>query len=412
MSKRITNRVVEQLNPGEIVWDNNVMGFGVRRQSRSCVYSLKARINGKQRWMTIGPHGAPWTPETARREAKRLWGEISAGVDVSAQREKRKTETVADLCDRYLSDYALQHKKAASVSADRRNIEIHVKPMLGHMSIEDVSRADIDRFKLAVKDGDTVRLAKNVERKRGTGRATGGEVIANRCLALLSKMFNLAERWGLRADGTNPTRHIEKYRETKRERLLSADELARLAVSLDAAERDATESLYAIAAIRLLLFTGARCGEILQLKWDYVDLSNRMIHLPDSKTGKKTIYLAEPAVEILEKVPPMLNNPFVFAGRVDGRPIDKLDRPWFRIRAAADLDDVRLHDLRHAFASVGAMAGLSLPIIGKLLGHKHHATTQRYAHLAETPVRAAGEAIAAQIAEAMAPKPAKSDDAA
>jgi integrase len=265
-------------------------------------------------------------------------------------------------------------------------------------------------------------------------------------LAVLSKMFNWAERHGYLPDGTNPCRHVEKYRESKRERFLSEAELAHLAVALAEAENNGSESPFAVAAIRLLIFTGARRGEILGLRWESVDLERAMLRLPDSKTGAKVIYLAPPALEILASLLRIERNPYVIAGK-GGEHWKVLKKPWRRIRDRAtvsiwadsddervsdsvanlaidlkrtptvsevrvgaekeDIDlptglaDVRLHDLRHTFASVGAAGGLSLPMIGRLLGHTQAATTQRYAHLAADPVRAANEAVAQRIATAM-----------
>ena len=232
---------------------------------------------------------------------------------------------------------------------------------------------------------------------------------ANRVLALLSKMFNLAEQWGLRPDGSNPCRHVERYRERRMERFLSAEELARLGTVLAEAERTATLPASVIAALRLLIFTGARLGEVLGLRWEHVDFERACLRLPESKTGAKTIYLSPPALEVLQTLRHGSDSPWVLPGRVPGKPLIELRKAWYRIRAKAGLDDVRLHDLRHSFASVGAAAGQSLPVIGALLGHTQAATTQRYAHLAADPLREASNLIGARIAGAMrgeAPGPA------
>ena len=212
-------------------------------------------------------------------------------------------------------------------------------------------------------------------------------------LALLSKMFNLAELWDLRVGGSNPRRHVTKYKEQPKERFLSQDELDRLLEVLQEADREDSESPYVIAAVRLLIFTGARLGEILTLRWADVDLDQKQIQLPDSKTGQKLIYLNEPAIDVLKKLPRVSGNSFVIVGKKDGTHLVNLRKSWYRLRKKADLEDVRIHDLRHSFASFAISSGLPLQIIGKLMGHKKSATTERYAHLADDPIRLANEQI-------------------
>jgi integrase len=214
-------------------------------------------------------------------------------------------------------------------------------------------------------------------------------------------MMNLAEAWGLRPDGRNPCRHVKKYREQKRERYLTTDELQRLGAALADADRDKTETPFALTAIGLLLLTGARLTEILTLRWDYVDIANAVLRLPDSKTGAKLIYLNDAAIALMRTVPKMAGNPFIIAGGRPGAHLVNLQKPWRRVRAAAELDDVRIHDLRHSFASVAASAGMSLPMIGKLLGHTQAVTTARYAHLAADPTRAAANEVGKLISAAM-----------
>jgi integrase len=220
---------------------------------------------------------------------------------------------------------------------------------------------------------------------------------SNRLLAVLSKMFNLAEQWGLRPDSSNPCRHIEKFTEHKRERMLSPVELARLGDALAIYDG----SPYPVAAIKLLVFTGARLGEVRGLRWEWIDLERGEARLPDSKTGAKTLHLPPPALAVLADLPRLDNNPHVIVGQKDGAAMVNIEKPWRAIRKAAGLDDVRLHDLRHAFASVAASSGMGLPIIGKMLGHTQAATTHRYAHLASDPVKAAAAAVAGKIAAAM-----------
>ena len=400
---RLTKTVVDKLEPGEVLWDSEVRGYGIRCQRKAKKYVLKTRMNGRQRWFTIGEHGSPWTPDSARKEALSLLGNIHKGTDIQALRAgNRSTPTLSDLCDRYLGEHAAQHKRASSAAEDKRNINNHVIPLIGSKLVTEVTRADIDAFKRAVRDGKTAPKTGKGPRSgyRGGAVVSGGPGVANRCLALLSKMFNLAERWGMRPDGSNPVRHVEKYREKKIERYLSEDELDRLAKVLSDAEKTGIENPFVIAAIRLLLFTGARLGEILTLRWDYVDLDRELITLPDSKTGQKLIYLNSLARDVLTALPRVEGNPFVIVGNKAGAHLVNIRKPWYRIRKAADIDDVRIHDLRHSFASIAVSGGLTLPLIGKLLGHRKSATTERYAHLADDPIRAANEEIAQLLGRA------------
>jgi integrase len=221
---------------------------------------------------------------------------------------------------------------------------------------------------------------------------------ANRCLEIISKMFNLAEMWGLRPDGTNPRKHIKKYPEEKRERFLSAAELRRVGEVLREMEQEGVELASAIAAVRLLMLTGCRLGEIMRLKWKYVDFAGRALRLPDSKTGAKVVYLGQPALDVLAAIERIEDNPWVITGTLPGAPLYDLQPFWQRVRARAGLKDVRIHDLRHTFASTAVATGQGLPLIGKLLGHTQVQTTARYAHLAADPVKSAANQVAKEIA--------------
>jgi integrase len=358
------------------VWDATVPGFGARRQTGAAVsFFLKYRnAEGRQRWHSIGRQGAPWTPEAARAEARRLLGLVAAGADPAAERSARKeAPTVAELAELFLAEHVETKRKPRTAREYRRLIENVILPALGRKRVADVTRTDVARLHHA-------------------RRATPTE--ANRALALLSTMFNFSERVGERPDGSNPCRHVERFPQRRRERFLSEDELARLGDALAAY----TGSPYHVATIKLLIFTGARLGEVLGLRWEWVDFDRGDARLPDSKTGAKTIQLPAPALEVLAALPRIESEPHVL-GRHRGTTF--IEAPWRRIRTAAGLGDVRLHDLRHAFASVAASAGLALPIIGKMLGHTQAQTTQRYAHLASDPVKAAAAAVAAKIAAAM-----------
>lgn len=386
---KITKRTLDAMRPGKLVWDSEIKGFGARCQRQAKTFVIKYRYNGRQRWYTIGQYGSPWTVDNARARAKAVLGSVAEGKDPAAIRDNlRNRPTIIELCDRFLEEHAYEHKKASSIRSDEMNIRNHIKPFMGRMHVAEITRADVDALKLAVKTGKTA-----------TGVVTGGQTVANRCLALFSKMMNLAEQWGLRPEGTNPCRHVTKYKENPRERFLSEAEISRLSDVLT--KMEAIETPYVIGAIRLLLMTGARLTEILGAKWDYVDFERAVLSLPDSKTGSKEIFLPAPALEVLSKLPRLEANPFVIAGHREGAHLVNLQKPWRRIRKAAELEDVRIHDLRHSFASAAAASGMSLPMIGRLLGHQQAQTTQRYAHLANDPVKAAANVVGERIAAAM-----------
>jgi integrase len=215
---------------------------------------------------------------------------------------------------------------------------------------------------------------------------------------MVSKMFKLAEMWGLRPDGSNPRKHIKKYPEEKRERFLSPAELKRVGEVLHEMEQEGIELSASIAAVRLLMLTGCRLGEIMNLKWDYVDISGKALRLPDSKTGAKVVHLGQPAVEVLAKIERVDGNPWVIVGTLPGSRLSDLQPFWQRVRARAGLKDVRIHDLRHTFASTAVASGQGLPMIGKLLGHTQVQTTARYAHLAADPIRDAADQVVSNIA--------------
>ncbi|MBW9062021.1 tyrosine-type recombinase/integrase [Rhizobium herbae] len=386
MLQKITKRVVDQLMPGETVWDSEVKGFGVRcRASGAKYYGLKTRIGGRQRWITIGRHGSPCTADSARAEALRLLGQKAAGKDPASERDHRKhAVNVTELCERFLEDYVGSRVKEKTAKDYEHLVRKLIIPTLGRHRIADVKRPDVSRFHHDLRDRP---------------------YLANRALAVLSKMFNLAEQWGLRDDNTNPCRHVAKFRENKRERYLTDGELKRLGEVLTEAEASNAESPHMIAAIRLLILTGARLSEITTLRWEYVDLEHRLLRLPDSKTGKKDIVLNDAALDVLRRLPRALDNPYAIVGGRSGQHLVNVKGPWGRLRKKAGLDDLRIHDLRHSFASVAASMGESLPIIGKLLGHTQAQTTARYAHLQIDPLRAASNAIGVAVSAAMNPAP-------
>jgi integrase len=376
---KITKRVVDLLGPGEQVWDSALKGFGVRRQKDRPTYFVSYRRNGRRRWVTIGSHGSI-TADQARVAALEVLGAVAAGADPAAAKEADKASgTVTQLCERFLREYAPRHNKRSTVIEYERLVRLHIAPRFGSLRVNAVSQADVAKWHTSF---DTNPFA------------------GNRALALLKHLFNLAERWGLRTLA-NPARLVAMYPEKPRERLLNQPELQRLGRALENVEREGCEHPSAIACIRLLVLTGARLSEILKLRWEHVDFERGVLRLPDSKTGAKIIPLGSPALALLHNLSEDTTSPFVCPGVDLSAPFVGIQRPWRRVRARAGLDDLRIHDLRHAFASMAAMAGDSLYLIGKVLGHRQASTTERYAHLQDDPLRAVADRTSRRILEAM-----------
>lgn len=426
-TKKLTKQVVDNLEPrtGEYVqWCSNLPGFGCRvRPTGHKSFIVQFRVGGRNARsskLTIGTYGKV-TVEQARTEAGRVLAMAELGENVAAQKAKARAEmSVSQLCDEYLK-YGIDTKKQSTIASDRSRIESHIRPLLGRKRLSEVTSAEISRFMHDVAKGKSAKSA----RTSGRGRsATGGKGTATRTVRLLGGIFTYAVRQGYLKE--NPRRGVELFKDGRGERFLSREEYGRLAHALRTAETEGlpymfndgkrskhrpvklenqreTVSPYAIAAIRLLTLTGCRLREILHLKWREVDFDRAILNISDSKTGKKAVLLSKPAMEVLESVP--RNGNYVIAGTSPDKPRSDLHRPWTRITAFADLKGLRIHDLRHSYASVGAAAGLNLPVLGKLLGHSSPATTNRYAHLADDPLQRASEEIAGSIAAIMDAKP-------
>ena len=303
--------------------------------------------------------------------------QIAEGKDPSTSRQDdRQAPTMAELCERYLTEHALTHKKASSSREDRRMIERFLLDRLGKKKVSAVTSDDIARLHHNLKDTPYQ---------------------ANHVRALLSKMFNLAEVWGLRPNHSNPTLHIEKYPEAKRERFLTDDEIEGLRDTLTKLEAEKRILPQAAAAVRLLLLTGCRLNEILTLRWEDVDRERQCLTLQDTKTGDQRRPIGAVVIELLDSLPWREESAFVIPGRDQNRPLINLNKSWRRIRTEAGLQDVRIHDLRHTHASIAVGIGHSLPIIGKRLGHTQAATTQRYAHLANDPSIQAANQVSEKI---------------
>ena len=403
---RITKRAVDAAKPAErdtYLWDADLSGFGLKATPAGRkVYLVQYRLGGRKgrtRRVTIGRHGSPWTPESARNEAKRLLGEVGAGRDPAEERTQTRGDlTIAELCDRYIAE-GCATKKPSTVMSDKGRIECHIKPLLGRRKVTSISRPDVTRFLQDVASG---KAATDMKTESGCAKVKGGRGVATRTVGLLGGIFTFAVEIGLRPD--NPVRGVKRFKDKKFERFLSPSELAQLGDALSAAQQDG-ENPFAVAAIRLLVLTGARKSEILTLKWEYVDAERGCLRLPDSKTGAKVIPLGAAALQTLSEITRVEGNPYVLPGGRKDRHFVDLYHNWERIRKRAGLEDVRLHDLRHSFASVAVAGGSSLYLVGKVLGHEQASTTERYAHLADDPLKAVADKTAGQIAAAMSGQP-------
>ena len=342
----------------------------------------------------------PWTEENARAEARKILGRAANGEDPAQEKQDlKKRLPVSELCDQYLQ-YGCATKKVSTLATDKGRIERHIKPLVGRKKVQDVTRADIKKFLQDVAQGKTAADVKTG--KRGRAIVRGGEGAATRTVGLLGGIFAYAVDCGM--IDTSPVIGVKRFIDKKGNRYLSQQELVALGEGLRRAELEG-ENPSALSILKLLVFTGARKGEIETLRWPEIDFETGYLKLSDSKTGQKAIPLNAGALQILSDQKVMEGSDFVFPayrgkGYYEGTP-----KVWKRIRSIAGIENVRLHDLRHSFASIAVSGGVSLPIIGALLGHANSATTQRYAHLSDDPLRAASDAVGSHISAALSPNP-------
>jgi integrase len=433
MATRLTDAVVRAIEPSSdgkqrLVWDADLKGFGLRvtpAGSAAFILNYRVRGSGISRRYTIGAAASwqakngvwrfrpgAWSAAAARNRAKALATIVDAGGDPQGElHEHRQAPTVHELTERYLGEHASVKKRASSVREDVSLLNQWVRPELGNRKVRDVMHEDIEAL------------------HRRISKATPHR--ANRVVALLSKMFSLAIKWRLRDD--NPTRGIERNQEMQRQRFLKPEEFARLLAALAAHEDHEAANV-----VRLLLLTGARRGEVLGARWDQFDLTKGTWTKPAAFTKQRQehyVPLSAAARLLLstmrteadagearaaalqvraqaERHPKRKaallhaasrerhrqTSPYLFPGfGDDGKPLEGIRNAWKEIISAADLAGLRLHDLRHSYASFLASAGMSLPIIGRLLGHTQSATTMRYAHLLDDPIRQATERVGAMV---------------
>jgi integrase len=407
---RLTRRTVEGSEPASsryTLWDADLKGFGLRVEpSGTKTYIVRYRVGGGRRGtlrqFKVG-RSNKLTPDEARDQAKAILAQVDLGKDPQHARvEARKVATVAELCDLYLAE-GCSTKKAATVALDRIRVEGHIKPLLGGRKITEVGKGDVERAMDAIATGRVKRSPQAGAEDGPAGksvapgtRARGGRTAATKAVKLLRAIFNFAI--GRKLCAENPCIGVKTYADGRRERFLSPAELGRLGDALTAAEVEGAHPHH-VAIVRLLSLTGARKNEIARLRWS--EVMGDYLQLEDSKTGRKVIPLGAPAQQLIAGVA-RTASPYVFPDPRDASlPIRNLDWAWVGFRKRAGLEDVRIHDLRHSFASFAVSGGAALYLVSKVLGHAHVATTQRYAHLADDPVKAAADTVARRIAAAL-----------
>ncbi|MXO86524.1 tyrosine-type recombinase/integrase [Altererythrobacter aurantiacus] len=384
MPKLTKTQVEKVMAPSQsplYLWDDRIAGFGLKvLPSGKRKYVFKYRFghgpNRIQKWMQLGSHGVLSTDD-ARRLAQQATACLARGVDPRAANGKsEQPPSLSEAWDRFASDY-LPQKKSTTKRDYQAAWETLIKPRLGTSLVDEITTDDVEKLHKS--------LSQTPYR-------------ANRTLALLSRIFNLAERWGWRSSGTNPCKAVEKFKEIARQRFLSKEELGRLYASLNELQSRQLISVSAANAIQLLLHTGARSREITTAEWSWLSEERKTLALPDSKSGAKLIYLSEAALEICRSQRKSTGKTrFMFPGSDLDKPIVNLRKPWLRVCEHARLDGVRIHDLRHTAASIAIGAGASLTIVGKLLGHTQAQTTLRYAHLEADPALVAANLLGAAI---------------
>ena len=376
----ISKRTVEALSAEKdtVFWDGGLKGFGVRvYPSGSKVYVVQSRGPGGPKRVTVGRHGVISAGQ-ARRRAALILARIKAGENPVPKSSSRGEAgpTIAGLAERYLREHVDVRCKPSTRKSQRQVVGKYILPALGRLPVSELERRHVGNL------------------HAGLHKSPGS---ANEAVATLSRILNKAEAWGLVPPGSNPCRFVKKYRRRRLERFLTGEEFRRLGRVLSALEAEGKVPPHAAAALRLLMLTGCRLGEILTLRWEDVHPEANEIRLRDSKTGPWVVPLSPAAARVLAGLPRPAETPWVIAGRKPGTRLAHIHHHWYRVRERAGLEDVRIHDLRHSFASRALALGESLPMIGKLLGHSKIRTTARYAHLARDSVKVSAARVAASI---------------
>jgi len=351
------------------LWDSAISGFGLRIfPTGRKAFIVKYRALGRQRMQTIGTYGK-MTLDEARRRAREILVEVQKGGDPATEQSKsNQIPTFSKFADSYLDRHARPHKK--TWRTDEARIRKYLKPEWGTRRLDSIMKADV------------ITLHQKI------GSKQNHKYEANRVLALVSKIFECAIEWGILPEETvNPTKRVKTYREIGRDRWVKTDEMPRLVEAIDA-----EPNVYIRAAFWLYLFTGMRKRELLGVRWEWVDTMEKEVRLPDSKANRiHYIPLSGPALAILNGLPRLEGNPYVFPGRNEYQSLVNVDKAWRRIRRTADVEDVHLHDLRRTVGSWMAQSGNSLLVIQKALNQTTDHATRVYARMSEDPVRKALE---------------------
>ena len=390
-SKSISKRTVEAFQAGEreaVYWDSELQGFGIRvYPSGSKVYLVQTRAGGKSRRLTLGRHGLI-SADQARRKAARIIADIKAGREPVVGNGAAPADagrTVAEVAERDMREHVAVRCKPTTVRQCRHMLDKHLLPALGTVRLGEIGRERVAALHYSLHETP---------------------VTANKVVDMLSRLYYMAKGWGIAPEGGNPCRFVHKYKERSCERFLFEEEFRRLGRTLDEVEAEGKVCSSAVAAFRLLMLTGCRRNEILTLRWEDVDPEAGELRLRDAKTGARSVAISPSARRVLGGLPRLPDNPWVIAGAKPGARLRNLNNAWLVIRARADLKDVRIHDLRHSFASRALVLGESLPMIGKLLGHRKVQTTARYAHLARDSVKASAARVADSLRADLAGEPA------
>ncbi len=380
---RISKRSVERLaveRGDALFWDRDLTGFGVRVYATGRkVYVAQTRVpTGQSKRVPIGVHGDV-APDEARGTAAAVIDRLGRGEEPFPP-APAPPPTMADLAERYVKGHLEVNCRPNTVKTCRRVLDLHILPALGHLPVASVERSHVAELHFRMRDKPAQ---------------------ANQAVEVLSKMFRLAETWGMTPPRRSPCRRVRAYKRVRRERFLTPEEYRRLGRVLDEAEAAGGFLPSGIAAIRLLLLTGCRKNEIVTLRWDDIDRTAGEIRIRDAKTGARRVPLTRAVEFVLAGIPRIEGNPWVITGKLPGDHLKNLDQIWLRLRPRAGLDGVRIHDCRHSYASRALAIGEGLPMIGKLLGHRKVTTTARYAHLVRDTEKASackvGRSIGADI---------------
>ncbi len=387
----LTRRIVESLPVVDreiVVRDRALPGFGVRvHPSGSKVYMVHKRSGGKSRRVTIGRHGV-WSLDAARREVGGILASLKKGETPGrpgTETASATGPTIAELAERYMDEHVAVRSKPTTARSCRHIFDAHLLPEFGRLRLGEIAADRVAALHYRLREKP---------------------IMANQVIDVLSRLFHRAAKSGDAPVGGNPCRFIKKYPTRSCERFLSEREFARLGTVLHEFEANGKIATTAAAALRLLMLTGCRRNEILTLRWEDVDLEHDEIRLPDTKTGPCAVPLSPTARQVLAALPQQPDNPWVISGRGHGARLSNQNATWAVVRKKAGLEDVRMHDLRHSFAFRALALDESLPMIGKLLGHRQVQTTAPYAHLTQESVSASSARVPERIAVDMETPPA------